>query len=130
VESTRPHAAWPAADYSVTMRRRTTPMPRWGAVRLQRGPTDPPRHLARNTSGMIGLKLAVAPSEIPVRDCRPHGGGLRLPRSHARAAASRDAPGTPVGPGTCPQKGSMLAATLSGSLSLGRSPSISLTRFF
>jgi hypothetical protein len=122
VESTRPHAVRPAADYSVTMRRRTTPRPRWGAVRLRQGPTDPPRHLARNTSGMTRLKLAVAPSEILARDCRPHGGGLRLPRSHARAAASRGAPGTPVGPGSCPRMRSMLAATLSGSLSLSVAP--------
>jgi hypothetical protein len=107
----------PTTDCPATMLRRTTFRPRWGPVRLQRGPTDPPRHLAKNISAMTGLKLAAAPSEIPARNCRPHGGSLRMPRSHARATASRDAPGTPVGPGSCPRTRSMMAATLSGSLS-------------
>jgi hypothetical protein len=111
------HTGWPTADSPVTMRRRTTPRPRWGPVRLQRGPTDPPRHLTKNTSAMTGLKLATTPSEIPERNCRPHGDSLRMPRSHARAIASRDAPGTPVGPGSCPRMRSMMAATPSGYLS-------------
>jgi hypothetical protein len=62
----------------------------------------------------------VAAAHLPARNHRPHGGGPRLPRSHARAAVSHDAPGTPAGPGSCPRTRSMLAAN---------SLAISLLRF-